>query len=109
MMKGRVVTERPKAAVTQKPGKPLTLDARFTMLNQLRDSASKRQTGAREALLDKKRAQNSGSKPAFKQPSGRTQQGRVGKGVAKLKGQKLRGGGQRPTSPAGQLVKDKSK
>ncbi|KAK9816071.1 hypothetical protein WJX74_009930 [Apatococcus lobatus] len=99
----RVVTERPRQAVTQQ-GKPLTLDARFTLLNQLRGQSSQRQTGAREAVLAKKRGQDASAKAAVKQVKQQAQKSPKGRGVAKRKGQKLRGSGPRPTSPAAQQL-----
>ncbi len=112
MANGRVVTERPKTAVTQKSGKGLTLDARFTMLNQLRGQASQRQADAREAALAKKRGLNVSSRAAASKPAPAAQksatQVQPGKKPEKRKGQKLRGSGQRPTAPAAKLENAKS-
>lgn len=105
----RVVTERPRQTVAQKQGKPLTLDARFTMLNQLRGQASERQAGAREQVLARKRGAKAGAKSAPVQKKQLTQAAPKGRGVVKRKGQKLRGSGPRPTSPAAQLSKAKSR
>ena len=103
----RVVTERPRQTVAQKAGKPLTLDARFTMLNQLRGQASRRQAGAREEVLAKKRGATADAKSGPLQKKQLTRAAPKGRGVAKRKGQKLRGSGPRPTSPAAQLSKAK--